>query len=1084
MKLLFSVLKGFFLLLLLLLVLFGLTLLAWWMQWPLITGLVILLGVAGLSISALAVRALLRWHDKRRFVRRVVEEEIGNPLHPTDRRLTDAWQEGMQVFGASPSRFRERFAVSQPWFLVLNTSKDTALFAPYGETVPASPESPLHWHFLSTTVLLTCPIHDLTNDEWKELLTKLVGTPLRGIIVLFSIPAIAQASESALATEGLTIRSKVQQLMLTMNRTFPVYVLAEGLESIAGMPDILEAVPIKDNAAILFGSNAHEAAHNAKVHLEAIIRDHAVACASPKGDMLKAVAAIGDMGDKLHRSVEPIFREIVHTAKPALAGVAFCARSEPSFLSGILTRVLPTLPPPPPVTIGLPFMAKTRLAIMAGWLLLLLGLAGLMGVNVLYQHDALKETNEETPSIAHDATTDALYKDMLAIDRLKKAEHAWHLPSLGLDVLPRAIATRQAAFTKTVYEKMLNPLIREYRTRLAKRSQMSIPERQEMALEIMWLANVASSRLRNKEPKVQDEHSLMLTTLTTSRWDPVSGRIIVNAIHWMADGEQVKSFAAEMRALLAATLSGGSATYAILTGEIDERYHAAKVCLSDYWTHIAQNDPTNVCVRPTYTTQGYKVFKTMLADVEALDDGSSSITPTTQSFRSNYFRAYAEQWVTFAKAFAKIRTAMQEGDVFVSYTDANDITDLPHFQALERLAKEIEPLRDAGKDAPLWLSTSLLVDVVVDIALFQHKNEATSTFRTLASLLTEAPDLLTRLRDETRSAKEAREMLQAAERLNTFFTDILSLLKIVANPEKSYTLAATWFGGALNMKDMKGKEQDGTLETTYANAKTQLEAIQAAFKKHSTNPSLNLVPGMLDFIAQGVTVQAARVLQDAWENDVLGSATALYRQDDVAKLFGEKGVVQSFVQARMKPFLKRREKALAPAVWGDIPFPFTNDALAVLGRAEMIAARPPEDTYYVELRSQPTLVNIDAKERANQTTLSLQCQDKTATLVNRNYPRNEKFQYTVKQCAKTTLAIDFPSFSLTRTYDTFTDFLREFQYGEQDFTADDFANAADAMEASGVKKVTVRILPDNVAQVLEKEGGELPTLPDRITYVW
>ena len=233
-----------------------------------------------------------------------------------------------------------------------------------------------------------------------------------------------------------------------------------------------------------------------------------------------------------------------------------------------------------------------------------------------------------------------------------------------------------------------------------------------------------------------------------------------------------------------------------------------------------------------------------------------------------------------------------------------------------------------------------------------------------------------------------------------------------------------------------------------------------------------------------VTVQAAKVVQEAWENEVLGSAAALYRQDDVTALYGDKGVVQTFVDAHLRPFLTRRGKALSAASWGSIVFPFTKDGLNVLSQAEIIAAQPPEDTYYVQLRSQPTLVNVDAKERVDSTTLTLQCEDKEYSLVNRNYPRDEKFQYTVKKCGAATLEIDFPSFTLTRVYETFADFLKEFQYGTRNFSQKDFEDAEGVMEAAGVKSVNVRILPDGVSSVLQKEGGTPPTLPDRITYVW
>ncbi|MBO4792959.1 MAG: hypothetical protein J5556_00105, partial [Deltaproteobacteria bacterium] len=523
--------------------------------------------------------------------------------------------------------------------------------------------------------------------------------------------------------------------------------------------------------------------------------------------------------------------------------------------------------------------------------------------------------------------------------------------------------------------------------------------------------------------------------------------------------------------------------------DINSRYPAAAVCLAQFWPHVNSSDPNNVCVPPAYTRTGYKVFGEILEDLNSLDEPGGAIRQSANAFRSEYFRRYAELWPNFTRAFANIRASMQEGDVFVSYADISKIEDMPHYRALQQLTSELSPLRDAGKDSPHWLSNCMLMDVVVDIAEFEHRQEVSSRARALLSMVTSAPELMQRLRAETKDARQARWMLEIAEDLKAYFDNTLALLPVVANPEQSYALAASWFGGRRLASqratlENSGKAQEPGTEDPYAKAKKELENITASFMTNGRNPMLALLPGILDFIAQGITVQAAKVVQAAWENEVLGSAAALYRQDDVTALYGDKGVVQTFVDTHLRPFLTRSGKNLSAASWDSIVFPFTKDGLNVLSQAEIIAAQPPEDTYYVQLRSQPTLVNVDARERVDSTTLTLQCEDKEYSLVNRNYPRDEKFQYTVKKCGTATLEIDFPSFTLTRVYETFADFLKEFQYGTRNFSQKDFEDAEGVMKAAGVKSVNVRILPDGVSSVLQKEGGTPPTLPDRITYVW
>ncbi|MBE6442273.1 MAG: hypothetical protein E7022_08115 [Desulfovibrio desulfuricans] len=1107
MKVLLTLLKGILWLLLLLALLALLTVLAWWMQWPLITGVVILLTFFGLVAAFLGARALYRWHDKNRFVRKVLDEqsamEAAAPVSLG--RMADAWRQGMDVLRASPHRFQERLEFSQPWFVVLDaTGASSGLFAAMGDTLPGKADSPLFWHFLSASVLLRCPEAQLSPDDWQELLTKLAQQrrriPLRGIVLLLSVADISRRSDEELAVLGRQLRTRAQQLMLTLNRRYPVHVLVEELEALPGMDTILDVVPADNFDAVLgragqAPTDARAAAEAAAARLEEILRAESVAGRQPEGDMLEALRSLRALGDRLHLALEQISREVAHQAQPQLAGVSFCQGAgaegqRPAFLTSLFSYVLPASAHAVPLMRGLPFVANTRACVMGAWLLLLLGACGLMGVNVLYQHQVLTETPPTTAALVHDQEIDGLYQQMLYIKQLEKAHGAWYLPQFGLDALSRALHASQTQFTEKVYAKILGPLLAEYHSRISAGNQPHEQER-DMVRELMWLTGVASHRLNNEALLVESSHFPM-TTLNTARWNPVTGHLIINAVHWMTEGGQLETLTREMHALLAESLRRqDSRALEDILGEINDRYPAAKICLAQFWPHMNSSDPNNLCIRPAYTSTGYKVFSDILNDLETLDDANKAIRQSTNAFRTDYFRRYAELWLNFIKAFSKIRGSMQEGDVFISYADIRKIEEMPHYRMLQQMADELKPLRDAGKESPPWLSSCMLMDVVVDIAEYEHRQDPTSRVRALLSLVTTAPELMQRLRAETKDAREVRMALGLTESMKAFFDDTLFLLKVMGSPQKSYALAAAWFGGHKRAAPSAAPAQTGgdkdlkaDTEDLYANARTQLENILVPFKGNGRNPALALLPGILDFIAQGVTVQAAKVVQTAWENDVLGSATALYRQDDVAKLFGDKGVVQTFVGAYLKPFLARSGKALAPARWGDIEFPFTTDGLKVLSQAEMIAAQPPEDTYYVQLRSQPTLVNVDARERADSTTLTLQCQDKSYTLANRNYPRDERFQYTVKQCGPTTLEVSFPSFTLKRNYATFTEFLRDFQYGERDFTQDDFDDAADKMETAGVNSVTVRILPDNVLTVLQKEGNEPPVLPDRITYVW
>ena len=61
---------------------------------------------------------------------------------------------------------------------------------------------------------------------------------------------------------------------------------------------------------------------------------------------------------------------------------------------------------------------------------------------------------------------------------------------------------------------------------------------------------------------------------------------------------------------------------------------------------------------------------------------------------------------------------------------------------------------------------------------------------------------------------------------------------------------------------------------------------------------------------------------------------------------------------------------------------------------------------------------------------------------------------------------------------------RDFQYGERTFTPGDFPDAAQKLAAISANSLTVRLLPDNSAAILEAKDNEPATLPERIDYTW
>lgn len=1075
-----------------------LTALSWWMKWPLATGGVLLLGVLGLVLVFFGCRALYRWRDKRRFVRKVMDEqaELEEGGTASAGRMLDAWQSGMDILMKSPLRFHQRLQYSQPWFLTLDeTGGTSSLFQSFGQVVPQQEGSPLYWHFLSQAVLLHCRTSEGRDSEWEELLASLAEKkrriPLRGVLVLLSLSDLEKRSDEELAALGQRLRSRVQQVMLSLNRRYPVHVLIQDMESLPGMNDVTAVVPsakfdqplglvLKEDA----GRSGQRAADAAADALEDAVRTAAAGGDLPHGDMLKAIRELRLFGEKLDIVLEGLTREVAHQVSPLLSGVFFCRSSaaeggHPGFLGGVLSRVLPSSEHPAALSGGLPFYASTKVVLMTAWLTLMLFICGLFAVNTIYQHHVLTmESASDMADVSHDDTYNRLYKEMLYARRLEQARKSWFLPSLGQDMLKRVEDKVKADFVVQVNSGIMTPMMNNFQSFLTRPASARDDDAEmDVFRELIWLCSAISDRVTHGRLPLETQAAFPVTKSDRERWSPVMGQLIINALNWTANGEQLDILSQNLRSLLtlAFTRREGNLLNTFVVENINRTMPGSAVCTSQFWPHLGNSGGDNLCIPPAYTSAGYAVISDTVQDLEYIAGNNQTLHQEISVLLDSYFKRYADLWQNFADSFSEQGLNVQQGDVFSAYADVTDIMDVPHMRLLHAMASELAPLRHAG-NAPAWVSRFWLTDAMAEVSLIQHKNGVKgSHWRALLSVMGTSPELLQRLRAETQDAGQLRELLLSSEYLHQYLDKIIDLLHTLASPSKSLELAAAHYA-------TRGTEKPEN--SPYTEAEKDFTEAFRSFRDGAASPARSLLQGMLEFIAQGTTVQAARMLQQEWENDVLSSPAALYRQDDVEALFGNEGVVQTFVSDKLKPFLTRQDRELVAAHWGNLTFPFTTDFLGMLSSAEIIAADPPKDTFYVLLRSQPTLVNVDAKVRPDSTELTLLCQGRENRLVNRNYPRNEKFQYSSEECGAVSLELRFPAFTLTRSYASFTEFLRDFAYGERVFGPEDFPDEAEDMKNANLRQITVRILPDNVADVLRHTDNLPPELPDRITYVW
>ena len=1082
---------------LLVLVLGVLTVLAWWMRWPLATGAVILLGLlAGIALLV-AVRFLLRWNNKKLFIRKVLSEQASTNLTlPAAGGLADAWRQGMNIMVTSPARFRQTLRYSQPWFLTLSCDGGPSLLQGTGKTVPAEENAPLRWHFLRSSVVLECAAPEGDSQDWASLLELAAGQrggyPFQGIVLTVSARRLQAADEDGLPARGMVMANAVQQFLLCRRRSCPVFVLVRDLDALPGMDALVRLLPdgVPEQPLGLVLEQPEEelprAAERAARLLEGGLQRQARDGMAPQGDALYALHGLRELGPRLSRLLAPLCAPVAHQAFSPLRGLHFCFGAPlperggtPPFVSEYFAGLLPAQGFSRPLSGGLPFFASTRLWLFGAWLLVTLFACALLMANTIYQRNVLTLPPPSTESISSDPKIRTLYAEMLYALQLEKARKSWLLPTFGLDMLEHAERRSKKHFVEQTYAGSMAA----QRSRLhAGLVQPVTPQNRaryhDTILQISWLCDVVSEKMRTGSIKESASMEVFPLVGEQEDWNMISAQLYLFALDWMPDNEMQRALAAGLRSLLELAVARNEVS---LLDDVEQSLNAnlpaARICLSQFWEEVAPGNEKDVCVPPAYTARGYEVMDDALSDILTISGGNDSMRQNLNAFRHEYLRRYERAWREFAEAFAQGWSNLQQSEVFAALGAGGDIAALPHVRLLRRMGSELLPparyAKENGTALSPWIQDALLLQVLCDIALTDPQSGKMPVWRSILSLSLESPELLASLREITRDLEHLRQSLQAAIALRGYLAQCGELLRIMGSQSRALGLAQKHFA---NPRDIPA-------DSPYTAAQKAMKGVvQPLSAPHGAGRLL--LTDMLDCLRQGITVQAAAAVQHKWENEVLSSPVALYEGHDLEALYGKDGVVTKFLGSVLTPLIRRQDAAPAAAFWDGTPFPFTSDFLGAMSRAEAVAATPPRESYDVLLRSQPTILNRDATQRPDSTEFSLRCNEGTQRLINNNYPRSGRIHYVEGACSTAGITLRFPALELRYEYPDFIAFLRDFQYGERTFTPEDFPDAAEKLNAISARSMTVRLLPDNAAALLEARENAPSTLPERIVYTW
>jgi type VI secretion system protein ImpL len=1124
MKLLGLILKGLLFLLVALVLLGLLTLLAWWMKWPIFTGFFILAGLAGLVLLFWAGRFLWRARNKRFFVRQAISglknTEVVAEANASG--LAGRWR-SLLLFDRQ-KRVDQREFHGRSWYLALDATHDGATLSPVFDGKGSAqktqdPTQTLARHDFAATTLLQAASGALEGETGEELLTLLArdvpGRAFAGILLIVSARDALAKDVTLLHEWGFQLRNALYTAMVAVNRNVPLYVLVQDMETLPGGEILLARARSKETLPGCFfaldsdGPSWTEqgklAAEAAGAMLREALYDDLVQGAPAGADELRFLEEVVWLGRQLDALFAALLQDVPRQDPVRLSGVFFCPTEEmhapaPANASltpnptisvpaitgktsdkatphGALARFLSRLLPAHGAAVyalrgRFSAYSNAWIVVMSAWCLVLFCVCGLMAANVLYQNRTI---NTLPPSAAQHLVSgqlDRLHGGMRYIMQIEAARKSWLLPSFGLDMLSRVEREGKNRFTQRLYTEILGPLLIHMRATLNAPGEYT-EVKHAAVTQLAWLGHAVSEQLATGKI---DAPTIFFPLDSEASWSTVNGELIKRGLEWTASPEQLTVLGEDVSSVLIPFLTRN---FDAFTDSIFSYYDSAnndqQVCLSQYWPHLFGNDQDDSCIPASYTAAGYAVNRKFLQGFLTMPGGEhAQLRQKTERMFAAYFARYEEQWQSFTQRFCEVARSLEGSNVYAPFENIKNLAETPHLRLASRLTTELAPLKEAAKP-PAWLSKAHLFDVMSIVALDGHASPNPADWHTMLVAGINAPEVLQELWKAPDTRGHVREIYNGIMEMTSYLSSVRGILQNLDNPAWSLATARTHFG----VRDMEALKN-----SLYAQGDDHRRNAREVFQ-NADFPQLRLFDNLLDFAGNGITVSAALALQHDWENKVLASPVHLHRGDDTALMFGQEGVVTKFVAEELSPFLHRQTDGISAALWDKRAFPFTMDFLYFLSSSEEFAmtAAATEKNPGVLLRSLPTLLNVEAKARANSTTLTLQCQEKNWQLTNRNYPHNERFTYDKKQCGATELVIAFPDFEAKLVYPDFASFVEDFQYGERSFVPADFSNVADLLAAVGITNLKVRISPDNVALLLKEKNNNIPQAPDRITYV-
>ncbi len=761
------------------------------------------------------------------------------------------------------------------------------------------------------------------------------------------------------------------------------------------------------------------------------------------------------------------------------------------------------------------------------WFCALFILCGIMAANVMHTHQVFQavstKKNLTEHSALHDPHLENMQQRLLIFD---KAQKEWWLPSLGFNKLQREREQTAVAYKASMENIVVPAVIKDILTRANASTQNEKAPAYEAARCLLWMQtallqqstkgntdeiragifpaapravstpttlaprekNAAQSTSYKPQAATQSNtpNASQGTSATPAHvWSPVFGELFLSYLE-VADPKHLPSLQAQVGDAINAIFDhNGEQLFAYIESSVNTKLAREAVGLSLFWPNIPAGTQGFTSVPPIYTKAGYE---SLSLQMQALLDNKKL---AEQPYWKNYEQRYATAWSDFIVQSDAAWAGITQVSTLYSMGSVKNIFDDPYIRLFYTMSDALSVL-DGSTMAPTWLGDVFLVRALLDVTRLSANTKPDSLFAipsTVADILRTSDVSMHSIRDHVLKTRNMGDLLDAIQSLRNYEADLQGLRATLANEEGCFALAKVEFGGAAF-----GKPEESQMTQANTMLRSAFDLIQLQFNNQrnshkdvdwgSNSPVVYVLRGPLRFMAHAIACTAALTIQKQWETDVLAPAALVSENNYLQTIVGEKGLLHAFINEKAVAFLNQTVGKFEPRIWMHVPFPFTQDFLQFAQDGQVAAKHLPKEEYLIGINSQTSDINDEAKERLQYFEISIPSSKGNLELRNNNYPVRKSFTYVTAEPSHVHITLSFPSLKLTYKYDSLIEFLQDFHYGERFFTAKDFPDEAEKMKSLGIDEIVLRILPENIGEILANHDTSLPATPERITKVW